>query len=62
MEDECLASGRRPPRLVNLSFGRSVVARLLGTPEKDDWKKCLLTVEEEQAMTTSIRKLLASNE
>lgn len=60
MEDECMASGRRPPRLVNLAFGRSVVAQLLGAPDKADWRNCLQSMEEEQAATLSIRALLAS--
>jgi hypothetical protein len=60
LEDECLASGRRPPRLVNLAFGRAVVAQLLGTPDKADWRNCLLTMEEEQAVTLSIRELLST--
>jgi hypothetical protein len=60
LEDECLASGRRPPRLVNLAFGRAVVAQILGAPDKADWRKCLQTMEEEQAATLSIRALLSS--
>ena len=56
--EESRASGRRPPRLINLQFGRHVVAQLVGVPDKADWKNCLQTAEEEEAMAKNMRQLI----
>lgn len=58
IEEESRATGRRPPRLINLQFGRQVVAQLIGSPDKADWKNCLQTAEEEEAMAKNMRKLI----
>ncbi|KAJ3039402.1 hypothetical protein HDV00_012278 [Rhizophlyctis rosea] len=56
--DEAIEHGRRPPRLMNLQFGRLVCARLLGAPERADWKACVLNMEEEKKLAESMRKVV----
>ncbi|KAI9487667.1 MAG: CwfJ C-terminus 1-domain-containing protein-like protein [Benjaminiella poitrasii] len=34
---------------INLQFGRLVIAKLLGFPEREDWKACMQTEDEEKA-------------
>ncbi len=58
LEEETLQRGKRPPRLIDPQFGRTVIANLLGYPEKSDWKNCIQTEDEERAMASHIKKLL----
>ena len=57
LEDQFNSRGKRPPRMIDLRFGRSVVAQLLDTPETVDWKKCIQSLEEEKEMTKYVRSL-----
>ncbi|EKX45757.1 hypothetical protein GUITHDRAFT_108214 [Guillardia theta CCMP2712] len=40
-----------------LNFAREVVARLLGMPERADWKDCALSIEDEKRMAENFKKL-----
>jgi len=43
-----------------LTFGRGFCAKLLGMKEREDWKKCALSKQEEEALTLAVRKNFAS--
>ena len=47
-----------PPRFP-FTFGRAVVAGLLGRPEATDWKACVGSREAEEAMTESLKTILS---
>eukprot|EP00917_Polyrhabdina_sp_WS-2016_P029792 GHVP01063475.1.p1 GENE.GHVP01063475.1~~GHVP01063475.1.p1 ORF type:complete len:791 (+),score=122.79 GHVP01063475.1:52-2424(+) len=47
-------------RRFHANFGREAVARLLGQPERSDWKKCVLLPEEEEESAILIRKSFAN--
>lgn len=44
---------------VPLQFGREWVAKLLGCPERVDWKKCAGTKKEEEKMVASFKQNFA---
>ena len=49
-------SGKRfPQRLLNLQLGRLVLAKLLGMPDRLDWKRCIQSAEEETATVNALR-------
>lgn len=56
-----LHAALRVPRLVvhPLQFGRAVAAALLGCPERDDWKACVVTEPEEAAAAEAFRAAFA---
>lgn len=58
LEEEASQLGRRPPRAIDPQFGRTVIANLLGYPEKSDWKNCVQTEDEEKAMSSHVKSLL----
>jgi hypothetical protein len=60
IEEEASNGRKRPPRLIDPQFGRTVIANLLGYPEKSDWKYCIQTEEEEKAMAAHIKALYES--
>lgn len=41
----------------NLNFGREVLAQLLGTPDRADWKNCVVSVEQEQQRAGRLKEL-----
>ena len=47
-----ISRGERFP----LNFGRDVVARLAGQPELADWKKCAVTLAEEEERTAKFKE------
>ncbi|KAJ3015677.1 hypothetical protein HKX48_004433 [Thoreauomyces humboldtii] len=51
--------GRRPPRLMNLQFGRKVLSSLLGNPEAVDWKRVLLPPAQEEKLALKMRELVS---
>ncbi|KAI8811307.1 CwfJ C-terminus 1-domain-containing protein-like protein [Cladochytrium replicatum] len=57
-EFESTAFSARGPRLMNLQFGRLVLSKLLGTPERADWKRCVQSDAEETAAAEAVRNLL----
>ncbi|KAI8811766.1 CwfJ C-terminus 1-domain-containing protein-like protein [Cladochytrium replicatum] len=57
-EFESRAFSARGPRLMNLQFGRLVLSKLLGSPERADWKRCVQTEAEETAAAEGVRNLL----
>ncbi|KAI8822915.1 CwfJ C-terminus 1-domain-containing protein-like protein [Fimicolochytrium jonesii] len=52
------AGRRHPPRIMNLQFGRKVLAELMGVPHAADWKRMLLPKEDEEKLTGKIRELI----
>ena len=58
LEEEASQRRRRAPRIIDPQFGRSVIANLLGYPEKSDWKNCIQTEDEEKAMSSYVKSLL----
>ncbi|KAL2914960.1 hypothetical protein HK105_205503 [Polyrhizophydium stewartii] len=58
-QPESVHQGRRAPRhvglLFNLQAGRAVVAGLLGTPDRADWKRCVLPMAEEEKLAESVK-------
>ncbi len=38
-----------------LRFGRAVLTKLLGCPEREDWKKCQLSKDEEGKITQKFK-------
>ena len=42
----------------NIQIARYSLASLIGKPELVDWKKCVLTLEEETELTEKYRKIL----
>ncbi|TPX66204.1 hypothetical protein SpCBS45565_g04650 [Spizellomyces sp. 'palustris'] len=55
---EAAQGGRRPPRVMNLQFGRKVLSTLLGKPDRINWKNCILPETEEQRLTEEMRRLV----
>ncbi|KAG0575645.1 hypothetical protein KC19_5G020000 [Ceratodon purpureus] len=47
-----LSQGEKLP----MQFGREVLANILGTPERGDWKQCKLDVSEETAMADQFKE------
>ncbi|KAJ3082285.1 hypothetical protein HK102_001811 [Quaeritorhiza haematococci] len=45
-------------RVLNLQFGRLVLANLLNKPERVDWKRCVVSEEEETKLTENVRKVV----
>ncbi|KAI8912232.1 CwfJ C-terminus 1-domain-containing protein-like protein [Powellomyces hirtus] len=58
MAAEAERTGRRIPRIMNLQFGRKVLASLLGNPAAVDWKRCLLPKAEEEKLAKNMRELV----
>ncbi|KAI9102509.1 CwfJ C-terminus 1-domain-containing protein-like protein [Phlyctochytrium arcticum] len=54
-------SGRRPPRLLDIQFGRRVLATLMGKPDSVNWKNCILPEDKEVELTLSMRNLLTGD-
>lgn len=46
----------RPKERFNLQFGRLVIASVLGSPEREDWKACSQTEEEEKACAAQFKE------
>eukprot|EP00842_Homolaphlyctis_polyrhiza_P002141 jgi/Hompol1/2928/HPOL_001491-RA len=57
-KQEAMRLRQRPPRLFNLQIGRQVIAGLLGKPDRTDWKRCILSKEEETAQAKGLQELL----
>ncbi|KAJ3290819.1 hypothetical protein HK104_006499 [Borealophlyctis nickersoniae] len=55
---EVAAQGRRPPRVINLQFGRLTLATLLGQPDRANWKNCILPHKEERRLAEELRRLV----
>ncbi|KAJ3056074.1 hypothetical protein HK097_008202 [Rhizophlyctis rosea] len=53
-----MGTGRRPPRMMNLQFGRLVLANLINRPDRADWKKCLVTIGEETKLAGKMKDLI----
>lgn len=45
-----------PPSSLQVSFGRGVLAAVLGTPEKRNWKTCVLPKDEETALVEKFKE------
>ncbi|KAJ3164419.1 hypothetical protein HDU88_005296 [Geranomyces variabilis] len=58
LAEEAETTGRRAPRIMNLQFGRKVLACLLGTPAAADWKRVMLPPQEEEKLTRHMRELV----
>ncbi|KAG2230013.1 hypothetical protein INT48_003059, partial [Thamnidium elegans] len=50
----------RPKERFNLQFGRLVLANVLGSPEREDWKACSQTEEEEKQNAVAFKKAFES--
>ncbi|KAI8926861.1 CwfJ C-terminus 1-domain-containing protein-like protein, partial [Entophlyctis helioformis] len=59
MQEAQRGGGRRPPRIFNLQIGRLVIAKLIGKPERADWKQCILSLEQETAEAAELQTRLA---
>ncbi|KAI7885473.1 CwfJ C-terminus 1-domain-containing protein-like protein [Mucor mucedo] len=46
----------RPKERFNLEFGRLIIANVLGTPERESWKACVQTEEEEKACAAAFKE------
>jgi diadenosine tetraphosphate (Ap4A) HIT family hydrolase len=59
-EGTILAHRLAPGEKLPMQFGREVMASLLGTPERGDWKVCKLDVEEETSMADRFKEQFQS--
>ncbi|CAK9881409.1 unnamed protein product [Sphagnum jensenii] len=59
-EGTILAHRLAPGEKLPMQFGREVMASLLGTPERGDWKACKLDVEEETSMADRFKEQFQS--
>ncbi|CAM6074129.1 unnamed protein product [Sphagnum tenellum] len=59
-EGTMLAHRLAPGEKLPMQFGREVMASLLGTPERGDWKACKLDIEEETSMADRFKEQFQS--
>ncbi|CAK9234133.1 unnamed protein product [Sphagnum troendelagicum] len=59
-EGTILAHRLAPGEKLPMQFGREVMASLLGTPERGDWKACKLDIEEETSMADRFKEQFQS--
>ena len=53
-----LAQGER----MNMQFGREVLAELLGTPDKADWRNCTIDATGEEQRAAKFKELFAKHD
>ncbi|CAK9235704.1 unnamed protein product [Sphagnum jensenii] len=59
-EGTILAHRLAPGEKLPMQFGREVMASVLGTPERGDWKACKLDIEEETSMADRFKEQFQS--
>ncbi|KAJ3333747.1 hypothetical protein HDU76_004243 [Blyttiomyces sp. JEL0837] len=59
--EEQAAETGRAAHVFNRQLGRLVIADLLGHPDRGNWKRCVLPMEEEKEQTLTMRKMIVSS-